>query len=217
MLVRLLLAAALLLSAPAARAQTQATQPTAGQIAQARERADELIAAADAAGVFANKTDSEVAQVEHIPSGMVCLLGDDPATRLHIFPTMSSGIPRGDDVACITREGDIDISVYATRYPGGMDTRSIVTNAVGGIRQRWPDAVPYDGQIATASMEGVAAPETAAFKLDINGSQMLTMVIGSQMDDWSIKVRITGPYDEAAAVSLRGAIGMAFVQMNMND
>ena len=217
MLVRLLLTAALLFSAPAAWAQTSAAEPTAEQIAQARERADELIAAAEAVGVFANKTDSAVPQVEHLPSGMRCLLGDDPATRLHIFPIMGSGVPRGEDVVCITREGDITISVYATRYPGGMDTHSIVANAIGGIRQAWPDAVPYEGQIATLNVEGDAAPQSAAFKVDVNGSQMLTMVLGSQIEDWSFKVRITGPYDDAVAVSLRGAIAMAFVHMNMND
>lgn len=221
MLARLVFLAALAAAPMAAAQEAPAAPPPASaeEIAAASARADKIIADADAQGIFVNKTEGAVAQVEHIASGMRCLLGDNPANRIHIFPTAGAGIPRGDDVACITREEatDIDLTVYATRYPGGMTTDGIMSGAVSGIRQRWPDAIPYEGEIAQATVEGLTPPAAAAFKVRFDGQEKLTMAVGAQEGAWSFKVRVTGPYADAMGVSLYGSIAMAYVQMALND
>lgn len=218
MLARLVFLAALA-AAPMAAAQEAAPPASAEAVAAASARADKIIADAGAQGIFVNKTDGAVPQVEHIASGMRCLLGDNPSDRIYIFPTSTAGIPRGDDVACITREDatDIDVTVYATRYPNGMTTEGIVANAVSGIRQRWPDAIPYEGQVASATVEGLTPPATAAFKIQLDGQEKLTVAVGAQEGAWSFKVRITGPYEQAMAVSLYGSMSMAYVQMGLKD
>ncbi len=219
MLARLVFLAALA-AAPMAAAQDAAPPASAEQIATASAIANRIIADAGAQGVFVNKTDSAVAQVEHVVSGMRCLMSDNPANRVHIFPTAAAGIPRGDDVACITRDDatDMDVTIYATRYPGGgMTTDGILVGAVNGLRQRWPDALPYEGELTSATIEGLTPPASAAFKVRVDGAEKLTMVIGAQEGDWSFKVRITGPYAEAMAVSLYGSISMAYVQLGLKD
>lgn len=206
--------------APMAAAQTP-PEPAASpeQIAAATARADDRIAAAEAGGIFVNKTDSAVAEVEHVASGLRCLLGEEAEDRIHIFPSASLGIPRGDDVACINRDDatGMDVTVYATRYPGGMTVDGIMSGAISGIRQRWPDAVPYTGELTSATVEGLTTPATAAFKIRVEGQEMLTMVIGAQEGDWSFKIRITGPYQDAMAVSLYGSIAMAYVQTQLKE
>lgn len=218
MLARLIFIAALAF-APMAMAQDAAPTASPEEIAAASARADRIIADAGAQGVFVNKTESAVAQVEHVASGMRCLMGENPANRIHIFPTAGMGIPRGDDVACITRDEavDIDLTIYATRYPDGMTTDGIMGGAVNGIRQRWPDALPYQGELTSATVEGLTPPASAAFKIRLDGQDKLTMAIGAQEGAWSFKIRITGPYAEAMAVSLYGSISMAHVQMGLKD
>lgn len=218
MLARLTFIAALAL-APAAMAQE--AEPTASpeEIAAASARADRIIADADAQGVFVNKTDGAIAQVQHVASGMRCLMGANPANRIHIFPTASMGIPRGDDVACITRdeEADVDLTLYATRYPGGMTIDGIMSGAVSGIRQRWPDAAPYQGELTSVTVEGLTTPAAAAFKIRLDNEDKVTMAMGAQEGAWSFKARVTGPYADAMAVSLYGSMSMAHVQMGLND
>lgn len=219
MLARLVFLAALAV-APVAAAQDAAPPASPEQIAAARAVADRIIADAGAEGVFVNKTDGASPLVEHVASGMRCLMDDNPASRVHIFPTSTAGIPRGDDVACINRDDatDTDVTVYATRYPGGgMTTDGIVAGAVSGIRQRWPDAVPYEGELTAATVEGLTTPVSAAFKIRLDGAEKLTMAIGAQEGEWSFKVRITGPYADAMGVSLFGSISMAYVQMSLKE
>ena len=218
MLARLTFIAALAL-APVAVAQDAAPSPSPEQIAAASALADRIIAASDAQGIFVNKTDSDVAQIEHAASGMRCLMDDNPGNRLHIFPTGGAGIPRGDDVACIFRNDgmETDITLYATRYSGGATTNDIVDSAVSGIRQRWPDAVPYEGSVALSSVEGLASPAYGAFKIRLNDAEKLTMVIGAQQGDWSLKVRATGPYADAMAVSMEAAVLIAYAQITVNE
>ena len=228
-MIQLLVFAAVLLSPPVALAQEALSPPlpqiasestaTPEQISAATARANRLIDAANAQGIFVNKTDSGIAQVEHVASGMRCLLDENPANRLHIFPSTGADMTRGDDVSCVIRDDatDTDITIYATRYPGGMSTEGIMAGAVSGIRQRWPDAIAYEGELTTATLEGHAAPAVAAFQIQFEGKQMLTLALGVQEGDWSFKVRITGPFEEAMGVSLYGAITMTYVQMNLKD
>lgn len=218
MLARLTFIAALAF-APMAAAQETTTPPSAEEIAAARALADRVIAAAEAQGIFVNKTDDNVAQVEHVASGMRCIISDDAADRLHIFPTGAAGIPRGGDVACISHNAELgtDTTLYATHYPERPTTREIVVSAVEGIRQRWPDAAPYQESLALANVQGFAPTEHAAFKIRHDGVDKLTMVVGAQEGDWSLKVRATGPYEDAMTLSLQAAMLMAYAQMSMND
>ncbi|WP_420478817.1 hypothetical protein [Brevundimonas sp. FT23028] len=218
MIARLTFIAALAF-APVAAAQDAAPPASAEQVAAASAIADRIIAAADAQGIFVNKTDGAVAQIEHVASGMRCLLDDNPANRVHIFPTGGAGIPRGDDVACIVRNDamDTDITIYATRYPDRPTTNDIVSAAAQGIRQRWPDATPYPDQVTLATVQGLAAPAYSAFKVRLDGVEKFTMVIGAQQGEWSLKARVTGPYADAMAVSLEGGVMMAFAQIGVSE
>lgn len=195
---------------PAAAQNTAPAKASPAEIASAKAYAAGLIEAAGAGDLFVNRTDSGVAAVTHLRSGLSCLIPEGPDNQVHIFAT---SIARGDDVACIMNEGEVSLTSYATRYPDGMNTRSIVTNAVSGIRQRWPDAVAYKGELFSATMGDAPVPETAAFEVEVGGKRMFTMVLGVQSGEWSFKVRITGPMEDAEALSMQGAVTMAYIQM----
>ena len=217
MLVRFILAAAL---APASAAQTPpVTVPAVSpeEIAAAKARADQIIADADAASLFANTTTGGVAHVTHLASGMVCLFGREGADRIHIFPTGAGGMPRGDDVGCVSTDerSGTEITTYASRFRPLPDAATVLRVTENAIRQRWPDARPYEGQLVDMTVQGAAVPERSAFVIENGDDRYLTMTLIAHVGDWSYKVRATGPLDEAQEVGFHAALAMANIQMNL--
>lgn len=199
---RISMAAAIWLIAGATAAQqAPAGKATPQEIAEARARADRLIADANAAGIFVNTTDDDgMAQATHIASGLTCSFDGGPEDRIHIFP----GTPRGDDVGCISRDEalDIDLTLYATRYRPMPGQAEVLAGARQAIENRWPDAEAYTAALPTMTMEGQQPTGSAAYKIQLGGEHKLTMVLVSHRGEWSFKARSTGPYDEPGGVAL---------------
>lgn len=198
-MIRMLAFTAALVAAPVAAAQEAVEAPpaTAEQIASARAIADRMIADAGASGIFVNKTDDAVPTVLHVASGMTCSFSGGPRDRLYIFPSPTGRIARGEDVGCISWDETlgIDLTLYATRYQPLPSERAVLEDAVRAIRQRWPDAAPFEGDLVSMSSEGQPAPLQAAFKIQIDGQPMLTVALVSHRDGWGYKARATGPAD----------------------
>lgn len=204
MLARLTFIAAMA-AAPVAVAQDAPARAGAEQIAASRALADQLIADGDAAGIFVNSTkDDGVARVTHVASGMTCTFDGGPEDRVYIFPQGPGGIPRGEDVGCVSRDDamKIDLTLYATHYRPLPDETEVLAMARQGIMARWPDALPYTGGLPATTMEGRAPTQSAAYKIRIDGAEMLTMAMVTHRDGWGFKARATGPYRDAMGVAL---------------
>ena len=204
---RISMAAAIWLAAGAATAQEPPAGPkaTPQEIAEARARADRLIADADAAGIFVNATDDDgLARATHVASGMTCSFDGGPEDRVHIFP----GTPRGDDVGCVSRDEalDIDLTLYATRYRPMPSQAAVLAGAQQAIENRWPDAEAYTAGLPSMTLEGQPPTSSAAYKIELNGEHKLTLVLVSHRGEWSFKARATGPYDEPMGVALYSGV-----------
>lgn len=195
---------AALVAAPLAGAQEADKPATSEQIARAKAIADRLIDEADAGGVFVNTTDSDLARVTHVASGMTCLFDGGPKDRIYIFPAQDDGVPRGDDVGCITYDEalDVDLTLYATRYRPLPEEAVVLADARRAIENRWPDAKPHVGALTTLTLEGQTPTLMAAYRITIDEEEKLTIALVSHRGGWGFKARATGPYDEAAGVSL---------------
>lgn len=204
MLARLVFISALF-GATATVAQVPAAgpaAPTAQDIERASALADRLIAEGDAAGIFVNTTDSDVARVTHVASGMNCLFGDIEVGRIHIFDSAAAGLPRGDDVSCVSRTMDIDLTLYATRYSPLPSEQLIMADAVNAIRQRWPEATPFEGDLLSMSVEGRDPPLMAAFNIETDEGPRLTIALISHVGEWGYKARATGPAEDPMMLAL---------------
>jgi hypothetical protein len=198
--------AAALTSQP--REATQDPPATTEQVAAARALADRLIASAEAEGVFVNSSKGAIARATHIASGMTCSFDGGPEDRIIIFPSGGAGIPRGDDVGCLTRDDalSIDLTLYATRYRPLPSEAAVLADAQRAITSRWPDAVPFAGEMPTLSVNDGAPPRLAAYKIRVNGVEMLTMALVSHRGEWGFKARATGPYEDAVGVGLYAGV-----------
>lgn len=206
MIGKLVLAAALF-SATATLAQ-EPKPATAAEIASAKAIADRIIQSAGANGIFVNSTDSALARVTHVGSGMTCLFDGGPEDRIYIFPAQDDGVPRGEDVGCISRDEDLDIdlTLYATRYRPMPTEAEALADARNAIENRWPDAKPYDGSLATLSMEGRDPTLAAAYRIRTDDGEKLTLALITHRDGWGFKARATGPFEDAAGVSLYAGV-----------
>ncbi|MBX9574862.1 MAG: hypothetical protein K2X07_04410 [Caulobacteraceae bacterium] len=173
--------------------------PTASQIAAARNQADRVVEAAKAADVFENATVTDIPAVRHRQSGLRCLLiGDQGADSLRADPV--PGLPRGDDVSCASYLGPLEFTLYFTRYPDQPSAEDDMDLAVGAILRRLPDAKPHTGELPIASSD-LGEPLWAGFDIVVSGREMFTFVAVQKHGPWMVKVRATGPRNEAEAIS----------------
>lgn len=212
-------ALALFLGATAASAQEPTPQDpaTAGEIAAARATADRLIAASGGPEFFVNSTEADgMASVTHTPSGMTCHFGGHERDRVALFPAQSDAVPKGYDVGCVSYdpELDIDMTLYATRYRPMPSEDQDMAATVQGIRARWPDARPHEGALAMIEVEGEFAMKTAAFDIRLDNADKVTLALITHRDEWAFKARLTGPLEQALAVSLYGNVLLASALMD---
>lgn len=187
---RILCALALLALAPAAWAQDEEEPAAApGSIAEG------MIDNANARGVFELIHSGQVS-VRHIGSGMRCdFLRDGSNGRIVLF----QGLPRGDNVACDSQEGDATVTFYATRFPFETTLDEQIRAAEAAIRQVSPDAALYLGETEIAS-DTLPAHISTQFILTRNGQRLYTRAAIAQIGAWTIKLRYTAPApDDAAA------------------
>lgn len=198
---------------PAAPAPAeQAATPE--EIAAAKANADEIIRKAGAADLFENITTKGFAEIRHKQSGMVC--GFDPGSRvarINVYP----GLPRGDDVSCTSTKAGLLDSVYATRFkptPSLDEAFALYQREIVSVRA---DVKPYQGQVATISVEKPSAPVKSGYYAftDKDGSvigepggKVVSRLAVAVADGWVFEQRISGPLDKAMMVSLMGEISM---------
>lgn len=206
MFSRLVFAAALL-TAPMAAAQTP-PPATAIEVAQARKIADEIIRAGDAGEWFENVTDGAVPRVKHVPSGMTCMFSGNGRDQIAIFPAQTDDVPPGNDVGCVWYDDATrtDYTLYATRYAEMPSAEGVLGSAARAIVARYPDAKPYDGEIAVASVEGEVEPIAAAYVIDTTVGTRLTLAMVAHRGEWSFKIRASGPIEDATGVSMTAGL-----------
>jgi hypothetical protein len=203
------IAAALVLAcATPAAAQFLGTQEgvTPEMVAKATAEANALLKQAGAEDLFENITEGIDPRVRHLRSGLVCSF--TPGAELNKVTVFDNDEPsRGDDVGCNTTLGDIVTTYYATRYAEHYSPEFLAEDAGRAIKQRWPDAVSYDGPVATVKEEGNPPTSAAMFYIGTGENRRYTHAYTARVGDWSYKQRLTAPAESAMAVQAVGGIG----------
>lgn len=195
---------AALLTAPLASAQDpapDASPPTAEALAAASAEADALIAGAGASEMFENVSSDGLAKVRHKASGLVCTFM--PGAENNSLMVFDSGsIRRGDDVGCNADFGPLYLTYYATRYGTGYSSADSAQEAAVAIRNRFPDARPYEGAFASVTPPaGVGELEYAAFLIGPETSPRYTHALTAKVGEWIFKQRMTGEGAEDAVMA----------------
>ncbi|HWW12116.1 MAG TPA: hypothetical protein VN018_06350 [Brevundimonas sp.] len=189
------LLAALLFAAPAL---AQSAPPTAEQVQTAKAHADAVIARNDAGAFFVNATTSEIPQVRHVPSGMICTFNPgDARDSISFYPAVPGGPPHGEDVSCASWWESTLVSMFATRYPQGYSADDLMVAAIGDIRRGWQNVVPLEGNVPVTTLTGQATPLIAAFNAEYQGQSRRTIVVLRNIDGWTFKARGSGEADIA--------------------
>jgi hypothetical protein len=151
----------------------------------------ELIANAQADGVFEAAPGAHVVAVRHIQSGLVCVMPEENANTLRLFPQSA----RGEDVACDSHS-DVEFqTLYATRYPQPAHLDDVFEGAVGAMVERFPDAELYTTEAVDGAPNIGPAPRgsrTARFIITSeDGRQRYSRVSVAMIDGWCLKLRFT--------------------------
>lgn len=190
MIVRLAFIAALL-AAPSLAAAQDTTRPTTEQLSAAHAEADALIAASGGPEYFVNVSSDGLAKVRHTRSGLLCtFVPGAENNRLMVFN--GGAVSGGDDVGCNADFGPLYLTYYATRYGAGYSAADSARDAVAAIRDRFPDARPYEGP--RASMESPAGAgdiEYAGLLIGPDASARYTQVLTAKAGEWIFKQRMT--------------------------
>jgi hypothetical protein len=209
MLARLLFLTTLLLAGPLSAQEATPSPPraTPEQVTAAKAEADRIIAAAEAGDLFVNMTGNAIPTVRHRASGLIChFRGSPEVDRILIFPNST----RGDDVGCTTRDPSVwvETTYYATRYNPMPTEEAILDGAMAAIRNRFPGARPFVGDLTTAHIDGVT-PISAALVVDSNMGTLFTMTAVEHQNGWSFKARATGPLEKASEVNTFTALNFS--------
>lgn len=197
--------AGLLMAAPIAAAAAPATSqepsPSAAALTSASAEANRLIASTGAPEFFENVSSDGLARIRHRASGLLCsfIPGNDRNT-LALFGSPS--VPRGDDVGCQTNIGEVYMTFYATRYPGRMSAQDAADSAAAAMRQRFPEARPYTGPVATSVVEGVSEQPAVRFYMMDGPVPSSTHAVTAKLGDWIFKQRLTHSNETEAAAQV---------------
>jgi hypothetical protein len=201
------LAAGLLVLAGWALAQP-ATAATPAEIAAAKARADQVIAAAHAGDVFVNTTTDAVPQVRHLKSGLVCGFDlDDAKANITIYDS-DKKTPRGDDVSCSNSMAEALITTYATRYPSPMTAQQVLKESADAIRQQFTDVKRWTGDGVTmteqAKAGGPKPVEATTLRLSatLKGKPVFTRSSAASCGPWIIAQRATVAPEKAMVADL---------------
>lgn len=188
------LLAALLVAAPVT---AQVAPPTAEQIQVAKAHADAVIARSNAGDFFVNATTSEIPQVRHVPSGLICTFNPgDPRDSISFYPAVPGGPPHGEDVSCASWWETTLVSMFATRYPQAYPADVLLASAAADIRRGWQNVAPLEGNFPVVTLTGQETPLVAAFTAEYQGEPRRTVVVLRNIDGWSFKARATGDADD---------------------
>jgi hypothetical protein len=161
--------------------------PAAAQEQTSFATARSMIESAQLTDVF-EPVDDEHVTVRHRASGLVCQFFDNE-TRTQLA-TFDSGLPRGDDVACVADRDGSATTIYATRYNPRKSAEDALAEAVAGIRHRFPEAHPTPTALSITT-EGMPASLVANFLVQVRGERWLTSATVAQSGDWIVKLRFS--------------------------
>ena len=193
---------AALLAAPMAFAQDgPADAPTAQQLAEASAEADALIAHSGAPDLFANVSSDGLAKVRHKASGLICtFMPGAENNTLRLFE--GGNVRRGDDVGCNADFGPLYLTYYATRYGPGYSAADSARDAGAAIRNRFPEARPYEGASATLQPPpGVGDLEYVGYMIGTDAAPRYSHALTAKVGEWIFKQRMTADGGEDAVMS----------------
>lgn len=171
--------------------------------AEARAHADAVIERAGAGAWFTNATSSDIPQVRHVPSGMLCSFpAVDERDVINIYPTMANGPAAGDDVGCGTWWDGTYVSMIASRYPANPDEAALIDSAVADIWQAWEGIEPREDAFEIVTFGDQPIPMIGVFTAQRNGQRMSNVLILRKIGDWAFKLRATGHPDDQDISSL---------------
>lgn len=205
-----LAAFAVLQAASPAVAQTAKEAPSAADLARATAEADALIAGTGAPELFVNVSSDGMAKVRHTASGLVCSFV--PGAENNTLRLFDAGDDSpGDDVGCNADVGPAYLTYYATRYGPGYSAADSARDAAAAIRNRWPEARPYEGVMASVEPpEGVGRVEYAALLIGPADSPRYTHALTAKVGEWIFKQRMTGDGDQNSIMANQMVAGMFF-------
>ena len=192
-----MVAAAILLAAPAARAQTPSAAP-----GQAKAEGDALLTQAGASALFDNITtaDAQDIRLRHKASGLVCEFNlAQPSNRVVVF----NSPVRGDEIACATGGEAGQRTLYASHTPGRA-LADAFAHDLAQVNKDHPGAVAYALPAGTDSpilqmldIPPMPPSKTARFIVD----HQFTSVSSAVVKDWSLEFRYTCPEERQDAAA----------------
>lgn len=190
MLARLTFIAALAF-APVAMAQDAAPQSVAVQRSTTWTQAQALIDRTGHPELFENQSSATRMIIRHKASGLVCDYSpEEKNNSLMLFP----GRPAGDDVGCNTDAGNIYMTYYATRYGPGVSIQDAAADTAAGIRNRFPDARPYEGPVVQVTApEGVGEQIYLAYIVGQGDRTLHAQARLAKVGEWIFKQRMSTP------------------------
>lgn len=215
-LVGVLIVAAIATSTPAVAQASDPDQPSAADLATASAAADALIANSGAPDLFLNVSSDGMAKVRHTASGLICsFVPGAENNTLRVFN--HEGFTRGDDVGCNADIGPTYLTYYATRYGPGYSAADSAREAAAAIRNRFPDARPYEGAFASVEPPpGVGQVEYVAMLIGPETSPRYTHALVAKVGEWTFKQRMTGEGGEDSVLSNQ-IMGAAFFNAVLQD
>ncbi|WP_420471410.1 hypothetical protein [Brevundimonas sp. FT23042] len=205
------LSAALAFSTPAVAQMARVEGASAEQLATASAEADALIAAVgdDARHLFENISADGMVRIRHKPSGLVCTYV--PGAQNNALQVYRGHGPLGDDVGCNTDMGPAYLTYYATRYGPGYSATDSARDAAAAIRNRFPDARPYEGMTARVEPPtGVTETGYAALLIGPESAPRYTHALTAKVGEWIFKQRMTGDGTEDAIMANQIMAGAFF-------
>lgn len=182
------------------------------QSASAEAAARSMIESAQLGDIFEPVADDMIA-VRHVRSGLVCHFSStDRRAELVTF----EGLPRGDDVGCVSDGDGRWTTLYATRYQPTPSLEEALGGAVAGIRHRFADAQPTP-TLLTMETEGLPSPRVAHFIATIEGERWFTSAIVAQSGEWIFKLRYSARLtDEEDLMRHQLEAGALFTQARLH-
>jgi hypothetical protein len=172
----------------------------AGEAAD-KAAADALIAQARGQAFLTNESDDRLAVVRHSRSGFRCLFDpDDPLNAVAVLPATPE-TPLGDAVACTSRDGDILITLSATRLAHRPTLEAAVAMAVSSLQRDLGDLQPYHGSGFMISGRPSDTPIiTERFTGHAGDRATHAIIAVSMVGDWILEARAMTPSDDPSAV-----------------
>lgn len=198
------------IAAPGQAQEATGEQATSAQLAEASAEADALISGTGLPDLFVNVSRDGMARIRHKASGLICTYVPGAENNSLMVFDKGDGQP-GDDVGCNADFGRVFMTYYATRYGPGYSAADSARDAADAIRNRWPEARPYEGTMASVEPPAeVTESEYAALLIGPEASPRYTHALTAKVGEWIFKQRMTGDGDQQSIMANQIVAGAFF-------